>query len=133
MHTTLVVLACRHLQRLCGDDFIILSGDDHTCLQAMRYGACGVISVAANVVPQAMRVICQAALRQDWAAAEIEESRLRQLFDLLMIETNPIPVKWALHEMSLCAPHMRLPLTPLSANFRESLRDCLVMLGVLSS
>jgi 4-hydroxy-tetrahydrodipicolinate synthase len=98
----------------------------------MRHGACGVISVAANVVPGHFKAICQAATRQDWAVAEAEEARLHRLFDLLMIETNPIPVKWALHEMSLCPPQLRLPLTPLSASYREAMHLCLAELGILN-
>ncbi|HLF29957.1 MAG TPA: 4-hydroxy-tetrahydrodipicolinate synthase [Xanthomonadales bacterium] len=120
------------LCRLRGGDFSVLSGDDNSCLQAMRHGARGVISVAANVVPGRFKAICQAAARHDWEVAELEESRLRRLFDLLMIETNPIPVKWALHEMSLCSPQLRLPLTPLSASYREALHDCLAELGDLN-
>jgi len=121
------------LLRLCGDDFIVLSGDDPSFLQAMRCGARGVISVAANVVPAAFNSICRAALRHDWEAAEADETRLHQLFNLLMIEPNPIPVKWALHEMSLCSPQLRLPLTPLSECHREALNQCLAELGVLRS
>jgi len=121
------------LLRLCGDDIIVLSGDDSSFLQAMRCGAHGVVSVAANVVPAAFKSICRAAQRQDWEAAEAEETRLRQLFDLLMIEPNPIPVKWALHEMSLCTPQLRLPLTPLSESHREALNRCLAKLSVLQS
>lgn len=116
------------LRRLCGEDLVVLSGDDHTCLDAMRHGARGVISVAANVMPGPFKALCDAALGRDWPAAEREDLRMRELFDLLMIESNPIPVKWALHEMSLCSPQVRLPLTPLSAEYREALRGCLAEL-----
>jgi len=118
---------------LCGEDFVVLSGDDSSFLPAMRCGARGVISVAANVVPAEIKAICQAAERHDWKAAERAESRLRQLFGALMIEANPIPVKWAVHEMSLCTAQMRLPLTPLSPGYRQELRNCLAGLGVLKS
>ena len=119
------------LLRLCGTEFTVLSGDDNSFLQAMICGARGVISVAANVVPAAFKFICQAVERHDWATAETEEARLRPLFELLMIETNPIPVKWALHDMSFCTERLRLPLTPLSAIYREALHHCLTTLGVL--
>ena len=119
------------LVRRCGREFTVLSGDDGTFLEAMRAGAQGVISVAANVAPAAFRKICRAAEIQDWASATKAESALRQLFDLMSIETNPIPVKWALHEMSLCTSRMRLPLTPLSAEHRPALRSCLQSLGLL--
>jgi len=121
------------LLSMCGDDLTVFSGDDSTFLQAMHCGAKGVISVAANVVPSAIRDICRAAERNDWTAAENDEARLRQLFELLMIESNPIPVKWALHEMSLCTAQMRLPLTPLAPSYRQALRHCLASLGVLKS
>ncbi len=121
----------RALNPLCTDDFVLFSGDDQTCVEAMRHGASGVISVAANVVPRAFRDICQAAALHDWDAAEAESGRLYRLLELMTIETNPIPVKWALHEMNLCAATVRLPLTPLSEEFRGMLRDCMSDLGLL--
>jgi 4-hydroxy-tetrahydrodipicolinate synthase len=88
--------------------------------------------VAANVVPGSFRDICLAAERQDWVAADTESGRLRRLLELMAIETNPIPVKWALREMNLCTAHVRLPLTPLSEEFREMLRDCMSALSMLN-
>ena len=79
-----------------------------------------------------MSGLCKAVEKQDWTGAATEEVRLQQLFDMLMAETNPIPVKWALHEMSLCTPQVRLPLTPLSLSLRKELRQCLRALGVLN-
>ena len=110
----------------CGPDFAVLSGDDHSCLQAMRQGAHGVISVAANVVPARIHKLCMAAEQLDWPAAERIDSQLKSLFSILMIETNPIPVKWALFEMSLAGSRVRLPLTRLDRKFRESVRQCLI-------
>ena len=120
------------LVRLCGDQLVVLSGDDQSSVQAMRHGAQGVISVAANVVPRAFKALCRAAMKGDWQAVETQEAKMKHLFGLLMIETNPIPVKWALHEMSLCSSRVRLPLTPLSAVHHEALRHCLESLGLLS-
>jgi len=117
----------------CEESFTVLSGDDHSCLQAMKHGAHGVISVAANVVPGPMAELCAAALREDWKRADSMDSRLKRLFDILMIETNPIPVKWALFEMSLLGPHIRLPMTRLGEEFREPLRQCLQELELLSA
>jgi 4-hydroxy-tetrahydrodipicolinate synthase len=117
----------------CQESFTVLSGDDHSCLQAMKHGAHGVISVAANVVPGPMAELCAAALREDWKRADSMDSRLKRLFDILMIETNPIPVKWALFEMSLLGPHIRLPMTRLGEEFREPLRQCLQELELLSA
>jgi 4-hydroxy-tetrahydrodipicolinate synthase len=120
------------LRRCCQPGFAVLSGDDHTFLEAMRHGADGVISVAANAVPRAFSLICDTALRGDWQLAGQLEAGLRQLFDQLMTEPNPIPVKWALHELSLCGPLLRLPLTELSVPLREPLRLCLEHVTALS-
>jgi 4-hydroxy-tetrahydrodipicolinate synthase len=114
------------LRARCGPEFAVLSGDDHSCLEAMREGAQGVISVAANVVPKRMHELCLAAARQDWAVAAQNNLRLESLFEVLMIETNPIPVKWALFEMGLIGSWTRLPLTRLDRKFREILRQCLI-------
>jgi 4-hydroxy-tetrahydrodipicolinate synthase len=125
---------CRRIDEIlnrCGDDFVVLSGDDHSCLQAMKHGAHGVISVAANVVPGKMAELCAAAHRQDWARAVALENELSQLIDNLMIETNPIPVKWSLFEMGLVGPHIRLPMTGLDEEYREQLRRCLRGLGLV--
>ena len=117
----------------CGDSFAVLSGDDHSCLQAMKHGAHGVISVAANVAPRRISELCTAAHLQDWARADVLEMELSHLFDILMIETNPIPVKWALFEMGLIGPHIRLPMTGLDEEYRERLRRCLHGLGLIPS
>jgi len=125
---------CARIEELisrCGPDFDVLSGDDHSCLEAMKQGAAGVISVAANVAPALIHELCRAAQEQDWEAADRIDGRLRQLFDDLMIETNPIPVKWALFEMDLVGPQIRLPLTELDEAYREQLRQSLAGLGLL--
>ena len=111
------------LAESCGAGFVVLSGDDHSCLEAMKRGAAGVISVAANAAPGQMHLLCRAAQRQDWAEAERIDSALQPLFDLLMIETNPIPVKWALFQMGLVSSRIRLPLTELDEKHRGQLRQ----------
>jgi 4-hydroxy-tetrahydrodipicolinate synthase len=108
-----------------GPDFIVLSGDDPSCLEAMERGARGVVSVAANVVPAAMHDLCRAADAKDWGRARQIDGRLRALFEALALESNPIPVKWALFEMDRIGPQIRLPLTPLAESCRETLRRCL--------
>jgi 4-hydroxy-tetrahydrodipicolinate synthase len=119
------------LCRRCGPDFSILSGDDHSCLESMLHGAHGVISVAANVVPKHLHGLSMAALQDDRDRARQFQARLETLFDVLMIETNPIPVKWALSEMGLARPGVRLPLTPLDNKFHASVRQCLVDLELV--
>lgn len=118
------------LKERCDDDFVILSGDDHSMLEAMKHGAQGVISVAANVVPERIRALCETAAMRDWESAVEQDDSLRQLYDILMIQTNPIPVKWFLFEMQLIGPHIRLPLTRLDPEFRENVRRCLQGLGL---
>jgi 4-hydroxy-tetrahydrodipicolinate synthase len=110
----------------CQSDFIVLSGDDHSCFESMRHGAQGVISVAANVAPKSMHELFAASARKDWDSASEANARLKTLFDVLMIETNPIPVKWALFEMGLIESKIRLPLTQLDEQFTATVRQCLV-------
>jgi 4-hydroxy-tetrahydrodipicolinate synthase len=121
------------LRRHCDDRFIVLSGDDGSCLEAMKRGAQGVVSVAANVAPGLMAALCAAARQHDWGRADSLRDRLEPLFDILTIETNPIPVKWALFEMSLLGPHIRLPMTLLGEDFRKPVRECLRELELISA
>ena len=115
----------------CGPDFVVLSGDDGGCLRAMKDGATGVISVAANVLPGDMQALCEAAESGDWERADALERTLKPLFEALMIETNPIPVKWALFEMGLIGPAIRLPLTELAESCRKPLREALAERALL--
>lgn len=115
---------------VCDGDFAVLSGDDPTCLEAMRHGARGVISVASNVVPELFSDMMGAAAGGDWQRAESLDARLRELFESLGVETNPIPVKWVLQEMGLCSGIPRLPLVSLSQQHRSRMRDMLAALDV---
>ena len=117
----------------CEPGFRVLSGDDNSCLESMRHGAHGVVSVVANVVPKLMHELCKAAAQLEWTLAEQIDSRLKPFFDVLMIETNPIPVKWALFEMGLVGSGIRLPLTRLDNRFREPVRQCLAEQGLINA
>ena len=97
-----------------GDEFAIYSGDDATTLQLLREGGHGCISVTANVAPTLMHQMCQAALAGDWQAATDINEKLQALHDALFIESNPIPVKWAVAQLGMADVGIRLPLTPLS-------------------
>jgi 4-hydroxy-tetrahydrodipicolinate synthase len=115
----------------CGPGFSVLSGDDPSCLAAMQVGASGVVSVAANVAPALMHELFALAAEQDEQAARRLDERLQPLFEVLAVETNPIPVKWALFEMGRVGPQIRLPLTPLEEAHRGPLRQCLETLGLI--
>jgi len=118
---------------LCGDRLDLYSGDDATAMELILLGARGDISVTANVAPRAMHDMCAAALAGDRERAEKIDQTLRALHRDLFIESSPIPVKWALHEMGMIPPGLRLPLTPLSAQCHDRVRDALRQAGVLGS
>ncbi|MCC6207042.1 MAG: 4-hydroxy-tetrahydrodipicolinate synthase [Gammaproteobacteria bacterium] len=121
----------RRIRELCDDTIDLYSGDDATAMDFMLGGGRGVISVTANVAPRAMSEMCVAALRGEAAAAAIINERLMALHRDLFVEANPIPVKWALHEMGLIPPGIRLPLTPLSPRYHDTVRSALRLAGVL--
>ena len=97
-----------------GEEFAIYSGDDATTLQLLREGGHGCISVTANVAPTLMHQMCQAALAGDWQAATDINEKLQALHTALFIESNPIPVKWAVAQLGMADVGIRLPLTVLS-------------------
>jgi len=105
--------------------FAVLSGDDATCAQAMLAGADGVISVAANVAPAALRALCDAARAKDAARAASLDAELAELYAVLGVEPNPIPLKWCLHRLGLGSADVRLPLLPLSAAHHERVQHVL--------
>jgi 4-hydroxy-tetrahydrodipicolinate synthase len=119
------------LAKRLGDRVAVYGGDDATGLALMLSGAKGVISVSANVAPKLMAQMCEAALRGDKATANALDQRLRPLHEQLYGEANPIPVKWALHEMGKISAGIRLPLTPLSESFRPVVREALRAVGIL--
>lgn len=102
------------IAELCGPAFRLYSGDDATAREFMLLGGHGVVTVTGNVAPQTMAAMCRAALAGDAALAGELDSQLADLHRDLFIESNPIPVKWALLRMGLIGPGIRLPLTPLS-------------------
>ena len=115
----------------CGERLDIYSGDDATAMELMLAGGKGVISVTANIMPRAMHEMCAAALRGDRAAAESINQQLMPLHRDLYVEANPIPVKWALYEMGLISPGIRLPLTRLSDSWHATVREALRASGAL--
>jgi len=120
------------LRELCGDDFLLITGDDATAMEFMLLGGCGVISVTANVAPREMHRLCVAATAGDRAAAEAINEPIKGLHEHLFIESNPIPVKWALQRMGLIKGGIRLPLTGLSEASRAPLEQAMRTAGAIS-
>lgn len=121
----------RELVQRCGDRMAIYSGDDASALEHMLVGGKGDISVTANVAPATMSEMCDAALAGDEARARKLNGRLEGLHRRLFVESNPIPVKWAVHELGLIGPAIRLPLTPLSEQYQESVRAAMREAGII--
>jgi 4-hydroxy-tetrahydrodipicolinate synthase len=113
-------------------DFLVYSGDDATAVELMLMGGKGNISVTANVAPRAMADLCAAAMRGEAEAARAINDKLMPLHKALFIESNPIPVKFALHEMGLIPDGIRLPLTWLSPRCHEPLRQAMRQSGLLA-
>jgi len=107
------------------DGFAVFSGDDATALELMRRGGQGNVSVTANIAAQDMAAMCNLALTGKWEAAAEIDARLSELNDLLFIEANPIPVKWAMAQRGMIEDGIRLPLTPLSEPCRGDLERAL--------
>jgi 4-hydroxy-tetrahydrodipicolinate synthase len=118
------------LVRRAPRNFAIYSGDDATCLALILMGGHGVISVTANVAPKLMHQMCAAALVGDVKKARELNFKLFPLHQKLFVEANPIPVKWALAEMGLIEPGLRLPLSPLAEKFHQTVREALHEAGI---
>lgn len=115
----------------CGGRLTLLSGDDFTILPFIACGGKGVISVSANVAPRMVSDLVKAARAGQLPKAAELQVKLNGLHRLLFVESNPIPVKWALHLMNKFGPEIRLPLTPMSEANAAKLKDELRKLGLL--
>ena len=120
-------------RNLCPDDFSIWSGNDDETAPICLLGGRGVISVAANVVPDRMHHLVRLCLAGDFAAAGKLQLDLKELCDALFCEVNPIPVKTALEMMGMCGGALRLPLCEPSEEHRERIRKTLVRYGLLDT
>ncbi|MEO7496919.1 MAG: 4-hydroxy-tetrahydrodipicolinate synthase [Massilia sp.] len=125
------IARCTELLRLAPKSFSVFSGDDATAIALMLLGGAGNMSVTANVAPRAMHELCKAALAGDAAKAVEINNRVIPLHANLFVEPNPVPVKWAMAEMGLMPPGLRLPLAPLGAEFHDTVRAALREAGVL--
>ena len=117
-------------QALLPDDFKYYSGDDFTTLEFLQLGGHGVVTVSGNVAPRQVSDMCKAVVDGDMTkAAGIDES-LQPLNTALFVESNPIPVKWALHQMGLISAVIRLPLTVYANEFHQQMKDAMKTAGI---
>ena len=112
-------------------DFMLFSGDDPTFLSMMQKGGNGVISVAANVVPNFISNICSLINNGKNEEAININNKLCNLYDLLFIESNPIPVKWMLYKMNFIQNSIRLPLVELNKKYQENVLNEMLKLELL--
>ena len=113
------------------DSFKIYSGDDPSFLKMISAGGHGVISVAANVVPKSISSICTFYQNNEVDKAEEINNKLNNLYDLLFIQSNPIPVKWMMYKMGLIQNSLRLPLVELDKKYQEILISEMLKLELL--
>lgn len=111
------------------EDFMLYSGDDFTVLPFIERGGHGVVTVSGNVAPQAVAELCRLAQSGESDAAKAIDDTLQPLNKALFVESNPIPVKWAVAELGLIEAHIRLPLTEFSAQHHDAMRAA--MTGVM--
>ena len=119
------------LRDSCGDDFLLLSGDDETACEFMLMGGDGVISVTANVAPAALCSLCRLARAGKRDAALALDAKLLGLHQTLFLEANPIPAKWALQRLGLIEAGIRLPMTWLSGEFHSRVEAAMQQAEVL--
>jgi 4-hydroxy-tetrahydrodipicolinate synthase len=119
------------LKDLCGDGFDLFSGDDATACEFLLRGGHGVISVTANVAPRLMQEMCAAALAGDRESAFAINTRLDALHHKLFVQSNPIPVKWAMAAMGLSGRGIRLPLTWLTEDLQPQVRAAMEQAGAV--
>ena len=118
-------------RELCPEDFYIWSGNDDETAPIMLFGGKGVISVAANVMPEAMHRLTEACLNGDFATAGQMQLKLRKLCEALFWEVNPIPVKTALAIMGYCQERFRSPMCEMEPENRERLAGVLAEYGLI--
>ena len=112
-------------------DFAVISGDDATAVELILLGGKGDISVTANVVPRAIAQMCELALAGKAEEARAINERLLPVHHAMFVESNPIPVKWAVAHLGLIQAGIRLPLTPLSAQYHPQVKSALQACGLL--
>jgi 4-hydroxy-tetrahydrodipicolinate synthase len=120
----------KQIQAVVSDDFALYSGDDFTLRPFIEQGGHGVVTVSGNVAPRQVARLCELAREGKADEAKALDNSLQPLNKALFIESNPIPVKWAVSEMGLMEPHIRLPLTPYLDEYQEDMRSAMRTAGV---
>lgn len=119
------------IRELCGDDFALYTGDDATSCEFCLLGGNGTITVSGNVAPRLVHEMITAAINGDRETATNIDASLRGLHTQLFVQSNPIPVKWAVAEMGLMAKGIRLPLTWLTEDCFDPVRSAMQQAQVL--
>ena len=122
---------CADLIERVSDKLAVLSGDDATALDLIKLGGKGNISVTANILPKKMSRMCIAGIAGDYISAEKINNELVDINQQLFVESNPIPVKWALERMGLIESGIRLPLTRLSEDYQVELGKTMQEMGLV--
>ncbi|WP_299771629.1 4-hydroxy-tetrahydrodipicolinate synthase [uncultured Pseudoteredinibacter sp.] len=112
-------------------DFAVYSGDDETAVELMLMGGHGDISVTANVAPNLLSKLCQLAIAGETEQAKALQEELMPLHQSMFVESNPIPVKWAVAEMGLAQHGLRLPMTHLAEQYHGQVRAALAALKLI--
>ena len=120
----------RQIQELVDEEFMLYSGDDFTLCPFIQQGGHGVVTVSGNVAPAQVARLCKLASGGKAEEAKALDDSLQPLNKALFVESNPIPVKWAVSQMGLIGPNIRLPLTPYSEKYHEDMRSAMRLAGV---
>ena len=120
----------RQIQELVDEDFMLYSGDDFTLCPFIQQGGHGVVTVSGNVAPAQVARLCKLASAGKAEEAKALDDSLQPLNKALFVESNPIPVKWAVSQMGLIEPNIRLPLTPYLEKYHEDMRSAMRLAGV---
>ena len=120
----------KQIQAVVSDEFALYSGDDFTLRSFIEQGGHGVVTVSGNVAPRQVARLCELAMAGKAEEARALDDNLQPLNNALFVESNPIPVKWAVSTMGLIEPHIRLPLTPYSEQHHNEMRSAMRTAGV---
>lgn len=121
------------IQRLtCGEEWVLLSGDDPTALGYMAHGGHGAISVTSNVAPEAVATFYNACLNKDWDTALYWQDRLVRLHKALFLDASPAPTKFAMAHLGLCSDEVRLPIAPCNDAVKPQILDAMRDAGLIN-